>query len=908
MNSVNDFLLEITREITSLLINSQTIEELSRNLNQGINKIAGNSCRIFLKPSGGKISEFSSDNSQDLHTCFSELSAQSCKYLKFNKKSVFQYGFKLDEASGYDAFFLSGAKESEPDEFKLNIISIAADIFSITAQKINAQLSATVSGSGVNYRQLVEGSSDVIYICDYKGDFKYINHQVTNITGFDIEEIKGRNFLQFIVPEYQKSARDFYKHQFDHLIENTYYEYPVNTKDGRVVWFGQNVNLIVNEGKVTELHAVARDITERKKAEKMLTESEAKFYTLSKNGHAAIFICDSYGRVIYVNEKYCGLTGLSQQEAIGFSHISSIHPDEKNKVLETWSTVLSEGKQKDLEFRMVNKSGKVAWVYGQAGPLKEGGIVTGFVGTLIDISERKKAEKMADDIHQKMEAVFNHSDDAFFLIDPVSKEILECNDRAAELFEYSGKSLMIGKCGKDVRKHEMTWEEKEAVKNGIAKNRIFRSEVLYKTAKGNEFWGSFVIKPVEIGGQNFEFIRVSDISRTKLIEQELINAKLSAESAMKAREQFLSVVSHEIRTPMNAIMGMTDWLIQDKPRSSQLEFLQGIKYSSDNLLKLINDILDFSKIEAGKVTFEEIEFSIGTVLNNVYKTFRLKAEEKKIDFAVCQEEGLPDTLIGDPVKLTQILMNLTGNAIKFTEKGKVTIRAGGKSNKNEFNLRLVVEDSGIGIPAAQIEHIFDSFTQANNDTTRKYGGSGLGLTICRRLVELQNGRLSVKSTPGAGSVFTAEIPFRVAERYDYVISKEPDYNLFSDLKVLLVEDNLMNQLLTTTFLKKWNVDVKVANNGNEAIDLIDTDEFDIIFMDLHMPGMDGFETTKFIRNVPRFSDLPIIALTASVLLDVREKVIGSGMNDFITKPFKPYELNAKLSMHLPQKISGKIKA
>lgn len=843
--------------------------------------------------------------SSEVYYSLISLFTNDSKVEKINQiNPQFDYAFKIGNSPEIKGFsLLSTGGSFQPALEEIQSIIIITEFF-------NLHLKSLISSNRSiqhehKYKQLVEESTDIIYLCDVNGNFKYINPYASKVTGYSKEEIIGQNFLSFIRKDFEDHVRKFYQDQVVSRIFNTYLEYPVLKKDGTDMWLGQNVQIIEENGVVIELQAVARDITERKKAERLLIESEARFQTLSKNGHAAIFLTDLKGNLTYVNEKWYEFTGMSEEDALGLGYLNALYSEDKEYVIREWQSVL-EGNDKELEFRMVNVNGNIVWVYGKAGAVKgENNEITGYIGTLIDVGERKKAIRFAEETNQKMQAVFNHSYDGIFLVDPVTRVILDCNDRSVELFDAKSKNDLIGKFSKDLRKFQLTESEDQEINRKLYNKEIFSDEVCYVSFKGREFWGGLAIKLINIGDKVYLLVRMTDVTDRKTIEQELIRAKVDAESAMKAREQFLSVVSHEIRTPLNAIMGMTEWLIQDKPRNSQMEFLQGIKYSSENLLKLINEILDFSKIESGKILLEEIEFSMNTVLNNIYKTFKLKAEEKKLDFSIVQNSEFPSMVLGDPGKLTQILINLIGNAIKFTEKGSVKLVISCNTRKGKNWFKFEVQDTGIGIPKEKIDFVFESFTQASNDTTRKYGGSGLGLTISKKLVELQNGTIDVATEPGIGSVFTVEIPFKTSQNLKIVNQKEPEYNLFQNINVLLVEDNQMNQLLTTTFLQKWNVQVKVAENGQEAIEKISKESFDIVFMDLHMPTMDGFEATKYIRNQLNLQELPIIALTASVLLDVREKVIGSGMNDYITKPFKPFELNAKLSMHLPHKISAK---
>ncbi|HRN93994.1 MAG: response regulator [Chitinophagales bacterium] len=386
-----------------------------------------------------------------------------------------------------------------------------------------------------------------------------------------------------------------------------------------------------------------------------------------------------------------------------------------------------------------------------------------------------------------------------------------------------------------------------------------------------------------------------------------------AEQVASLKQEFLANMSHEIRTPMNAILGMTRLCLQlDNMQEQELRYLNGIYKSAENLLVIINDILDFSKIEAGKLELESIPFSLKETLQTVQDTLRFKAEEKSLLLNVILEDSADKVVVGDPVRLNQVLLNLSGNAIKFTEKGAVTIKVSGTETEGDkIALLFEISDTGIGISEEQISKLFSSFSQASSDTTRKYGGTGLGLAISKKLVEMQeNGTIGVRSKVGEGTTFFFNITYPVTNDAALVGKNTEEQVVLSNLKILLVEDNAFNQMVAVDTLESAieGVQIDVAENGLEAVEKVKAFEttpwdtaarkfpYDIVLMDMMMPVMDGLEATRQIRQLSSpLKNIPIIALTANAIKEEVAKCYDAGMYDFVTKPFDTTVLLKKIA-------------
>jgi signal transduction histidine kinase/CheY-like chemotaxis protein/HPt (histidine-containing phosphotransfer) domain-containing protein len=392
-------------------------------------------------------------------------------------------------------------------------------------------------------------------------------------------------------------------------------------------------------------------------------------------------------------------------------------------------------------------------------------------------------------------------------------------------------------------------------------------------------------------------------NRNKLAGQ-LEDEKKKAEDALLIKDQFMANMSHEIRTPMNAIIGFTSLLEKSEKDEKRLGYINAIKNSGENLLVIINDILDFSKLEAGMMRLEKIKFDPKELLGSIHTLFIQKAEEKNLKLNLHIEEKIPEVLIGDPNRLTQILVNLIANAIKFTSSGSVSIDAHViHSNPEEVNIQFSIKDTGIGIPEDKIETIFERFNQGNTETNRKYGGTGLGLTIVKNLIELQKGTISIRSKVNQGSEFIFQITYPVS--IENFTVKQPDKITpvhINKLNVLVVEDNEINQLLAHEVLSDFGFEVTIAGNGKAALKILQEQSFDIILLDIQMPVLDGYKTAEAIRNQLKLST-PIIAVTAHIMASEKEKCLSFGMNDYISKPFKEIDLYRVITQHIDKTLN-----
>jgi len=455
------------------------------------------------------------------------------------------------------------------------------------------------------------------------------------------------------------------------------------------------------------------------------------------------------------------------------------------------------------------------------------------------------------------------------------------------------------------------WKKERWITVGIFLGLVFLCSLIYFSKNKTEI--SIVSSSWELNKMGYFlgmallvfafFYLIHGFYKRMVLEENLVKAKQDVEKSGLIKEQFLANMSHEIRTPLQAILGYTNFLAKEKMTNQQIQFVQNIQVASENLLAIVNDILDVSKIESGMMRLEKVSFSISGLMHSVEGMFLPKVLEKNIYLKLHHNPTIPDVLVGDPTRLTQILVNLISNAIKFTKQGGIDIyQEVVKKTDENLVLKISVEDTGIGIPKEKIATIFDRFEQADAQVTRVFGGSGLGLFIVKQLVDIQGGKIDVKSEFNKGSVFSIEIPFEIAD--DNAPRNIPESGMielnqnFNEIKILLVEDNMMNQRVVGMFLSEWGLDYDIASNGKIAIQQVEKNDYDLILMDVQMPEMDGYSATEYLRQEMKIQT-PIIAMTAHAFAGEREKALSFGMDEYISKPIKEVDLFRLLSQFVP---------
>jgi len=610
------------------------------------------------------------------------------------------------------------------------------------------------------------------------------------------------------------------------------------------------------------------------------------------------------GKITDMNEATVNVTGFTRDELTGTDFFEYF--TESQKAREVYQEVFAMGSVADSPLTIKHKLGKLTDVFFNGSVYKDdNGNVVGVVIVARDVTAQKLASEYARSLIEasldplftiNLQGKITDMNNASVRIIGVSREKLIDTD----FFEYFTEPLKAKEVYQDVFANGFVTDFPLTIRDGKLTDVLFNGSV-YKDDRGNVQGVVVVARDIterkRIETQLNEAIVFAEMATeiAEIAKGKAENATLTAENAVKAKQQFLSNMSHEIRTPMNAIIGFTKVLLKTEMSAKQKEYLTAIKLSGDALIVLINDILDLAKVDAGKMVFEQTPFKMAVSISAMLHLFETKIQEKNLTLIKQYDDAIPNVLVGDPVRLHQIILNLLSNAVKFTSKGNITVSVSLLTeDEDEVSIQFSVKDTGIGIPDDKIEKIFENFQQASSGTSRLYGGTGLGLAIVKQLVEPQGGSIQVASQVGVGSTFSFILSF---QKTDIVPEMEVvDEELQIDNKsisVLVVEDIPLNQLLMKTLLDDFGFERDIADNGQIAVDKLHEKNYDVILMDLQMPVMNGFEATDHIRNVMK-SSIPIIALTADVTTVDLEKCRYVGMNDYIAKPVDERLLYTKI--------------
>jgi len=749
---------------------------------------------------------------------------------------------------------------------------------------------------------IAEETVNGVIISDTLGRIEWVNKGFQKITGYTIDEVKHKKPGSFLQGEETSKETIQYlstqlKNKQPFVCELINYN-----KKGEQYWVRLNGQPLINsKGIHTGFFAIEENITKEKEALINIQEYEERFkVALGKIGDN-VWVFDFETDKIEFSKNDTEFLGYNSINAIEFNDNwwDTLHTEDKiliEDIDEQYKAGLIN--HHSIEYRIIQPNGAIKWILdrGVVFEKNKAGLPIKIIGTHTDITRLKEAETALNKQKKFYEDILNNI--------PADIAVLDKNQRYLFLNPVAIKSQelrewIIGKTDEEYQLYrnksvEFTRNRKSHFDKALATKSLENFVEEFTTPNGTVEYNFRNYYPVlnEEGEVDIVIGYGLNITDRIKIEKELQQAKKETEEAAKAKETFLVNMSHEIRTPMNGIMGITDLLSKTELTSRQKEYAHLIKESANNLLVIINDVLDFEKMMAGKLELESIPFNIAQKLKYAVETFRYKAEEK--DLYIQFNNHLSDNLLveGDPFRLNQIVLNLIGNAIKFTEEGGITVSISIVETKADTAyIQIIISDTGIGIDKKQIENIFNPYAQAKADISRKYGGTGLGLSICKNLIELQKGTIVVNSQENKGSDFVVTIPFILSKLTSLKEEKKVNHISMKGKKILIAEDVEINQYVVRNILELWGCDVTIVENGKKAVEAVKKDDYDMILMDIQMPEMNGFEATEAIRKLDKQKgSIPIIAVTANSLKGINARYNNCGMTDYLIKPYNEENL------------------
>jgi PAS domain S-box-containing protein len=745
---------------------------------------------------------------------------------------------------------------------------------------------------------IVEGLPGLFCLIGEHGQILRRNAVLSVASGYSADEISRMSALDFFKEPDKNLLAERLQEAFSKGAASA--EASFIAKDQTETPYLFSAKRLMVQGKPC-LVALGHDITKLRQA-----EEKSRLQSAALNAAAnAMVITDVHGIIQWVNPAFTQLTGYHFEEAVGQNpriFKSGKHDESVYKHL--WNTVLA-GQVWSGEITNLRKNGQLYTEEMTIAPVRSAaGQITNFVAIKQDITERKLSEKARRESEEKVRLLLDSTAEAIYGIN-LEGNCTFCNDACLRILGYESSAELLGKNMHDQIHHSYldgkpypveTCKIFLAFRDG--KGSHVDNEVLWRkdgSCFPSEYWSYPIQQEEKCFGSVVTFL---DITERRRVETQLMQAKNAAESANRAKSEFLANMSHEIRTPMNGIMGMTELVLDTELNPEQLEYLNMVKSSADALLALLNDILDFSKMEAGKMELDHLSFNLRKSLGEVVRTLAVKAQQKGLEFIFDVSPEVPDTVMGDPARLRQVVVNLVGNSIKFTEKGEIEVSVQVQAATIEGTiLRVGIRDTGIGIPVDKQHQIFGAFTQADSSTTRKYGGTGLGLAISAQLVGLMGGKIWVESEPGTGSTFcfTIQVGPGIAE----LPTDLPDVSHLAGVPVLVVDDNATNRQILVGAVSRWKMVPTPVEGAEAAMQALQQAhdsgiQLPLVLTDAHMPGVDGYGLVEAIRQNPSFSGVKIVILTSGGKRGDAARCQSLGISAYLSKPFDRLELREVL--------------
>ncbi|HAS43919.1 MAG TPA: hypothetical protein DCS93_25810 [Microscillaceae bacterium] len=829
------------------------------------------------------------------------------------ENNIQQGGYALYSLGKIGFLKLYSAKWTEPlSKIELNKLRSVIKKFAVSLEgcishqmslyegKIRLQMEKELKEKDIIYGSVVEELQEGLLITNPDTEIIFANPRMEALSGYQLSELLHKKAYKILLSE---ENWPFVKEKIAKRKTGVSEKYEIEQirKDGTIWWSQINASPYYNEqGQQIGIIALITDITEQKNSKDQLKESEQNHRLLfHQNPHPMLIFDPETLEIMAANDTTIEKYGYAREELLQMT-IKDLRP--KSEVPFLMKNLHNEHVMRSTHCL---KDGTIIYVDITAKDITYNNRSARLV-LIQDVTARIETESKLNITNSRIQALLQNMQAGILLEDPERKVVL-ANPVFCDMFDIplSPEEFIGVDCRPFAEISKGYFKNAETFVGEIddiltARNIIVGEEL--ELNDGRVFERDYI--PVFSDDQYLGHLwQYRDVTNKKKAEKILIKARQKAEESSQAKERFLANMSHEIRTPLNAIMGMQRLLEKTTLTDKQNKYLQAIGVSADNLLVIINDILDISKIEAGKLELEQVAFDLPKMIRHLVFTLNYKAEEKGIGLFAEIDPAMYDFVVGDSVRLNQILLNLVNNAIKFTDIGNVRVIAKVTAqDENTQSIDFQVIDTGKGIKQENLQLIFESFNQEDASITRRYGGTGLGLTIGKQLVSLFGGTLEVESEFGVGTTFSFSLTFEKGVLQEavpaYQTNEDYTQKLF-EKRILLAEDNQMNQFLATTILEEWGVIVEVAENGKEALEKFSENKYDLILMDMQMPLMDGVEATKAIRQRLN-SSIPIIALTANAIKGDRQRCLEAGMNDYLTKPFAQNDLLEKILANLQE--------
>ncbi len=789
---------------------------------------------------------------------------------------------------------------------------------------------------GVVFEKFADLLPEMVYEVDLTGKILYANRLGISFFGYTKQDLESGIYIARIFPEsYLEMIENLKALTSPGQISTN--EYIARKKDGILIPVVTHSFALFFNDKIAGYRGVVTDISKQKEYENQIIREKAFLEHLYNSTPVAIAITSPSGVVSMINREFTELFNFTLEEAVNKNINDLIVPDDFKEEAIKINNLASINQKEVRQTIRKDKYGNKIHVTLIASVIVINNEIVANLGIYRDITAERKNQLLQEILFNISTAALKQYDikQIYPIIVQELSKVWDTNNFFIALYDKTSETLSLPFFA-DEKDNFFEIPTKKTITGWVIKNNksvLLKEKDLKHLDESGEIdlvgtpckvWMGVPLKVEndtigvmclqdyysedkfsqdDLSIMGFIANQIAIALQRRMMLDNIILARQKAEDAAQSKQLFMSTMSHEIRTPLNEVIGITNLLLQGNPREDQMDYIKTLKFSGNHLLTLVNDVLDYNKMESGKIIFEQTQFNLSDFLNEIMRTYSFRSKAKDLSFDIKKADDLPIEVIGDPIRLNQILFNLLSNALKFTSHGSIQVIVKELNRtSNQSKIEFTVTDTGIGIPKDKHSFIFESFTQASSDTTRHFGGTGLGLAICKKLIVMQGGTITIESEPQKGSTFRFVLSFGISDKtiQSLAVDVPENYIGLEGKKILVAEDNKINFFVANKFLIGWGISVAHAENGQIALDFLEKEDFDLILMDLQMPVMDGIEATRIIRNSdnPQIKNIPIVALTAAIMSESHDKIQDLNINDYVLKPFKPHDLFERILKHI----------